>query len=59
MNYTISDKNNCITVKSDSDCVKIFVNENIISKYEVLKILADNSVEPRHAQNVYDDMSVK
>ena len=56
MYYTISDKNNCIIVKSDNDCVKIFVDEKIVSKYDVLKILADNSVEPCHAQNVYEDI---
>ena len=59
MKYIIENGSNYIIVKSKSQIQKVYVDENIISKYEVLKVLSENSVEPCHAQNVYDDLISK
>lgn len=56
MRYSLEDNSNFLLIQNDKEIIKIIIDENKISKYEVLKLFAENSVEPCHAQNIYDDL---
>ena len=56
MKYIIEPDKNCITVISEEEKSKIYINQNVIGISHFLEILIENSVEPCHVQNVYDDI---
>ena len=56
MKYIIEDGKNTIVIRANSKVAKLTVDTTRISIFQVLQVLAENSVEPCHAQNVYDDL---